>query len=211
MKRLDRVYPMTVLEQMTSLPRLGFQQLADRDAVQAWADLLAERLSRLDESRVSYEVGLREDDERRLAYTVIWVVNHGVRRGYVLDRGFLASTDYGTLASFGEHVAGLMAEGGVVKKGEKLEAVTSLAEALEWLQTEALRGQSRQRYKGLGEMNPDQLWETTLDAEARTLLQVRVEHADDAEDLFSTLMGDLVEPRRAFIQKNALNVANLDV
>ena len=128
-----------------------------------------------------------------------------------LGRDFFASNEYTAIVELGKTLQGLIEAGAYVKRGEREQPVASFKEALDWLMAESRRGINTQRYKGLGEMNPEQLWETTLDPNVRTLLQVKANHAHEAEDVFSTLMGDVVEPRREFIQANALKVANLDV
>ena len=128
-----------------------------------------------------------------------------------ITRDFFASPEYEHIKSLGQQLDGLLSAGAFVQRGERKESVNSFKQALIWLMDEAKRGQSIQRYKGLGEMNPEQLWETTLDSENRRLLQVQIEDAVGADDIFTTLMGDQVEPRRDFIEKNALSVSNLDV
>jgi DNA gyrase subunit B len=211
MKRLERVYPLPVLGEMIYLPRLTPEQLKEQTEVQMWTEQLETKLSPFNTPRIQYEVTVKEDQDRHLYYPHVTTVRNGVRRYYVLNRDFFSSADYQAFAGFQARIDGLVQENGQVRKGEKAESVAGLAEALTWLQTEALRGQSRQRYKGLGEMNPDQLWETTMDPRSRTMLRVTIEDAIAADQVFTTLMGDQVEPRREFIEQNALAVANLDV
>lgn len=211
MRRLDRVYPLPVLGEMIYLPRLTVEQLNEEPDVQSWTEQLETRLSSFNTARIQYEVTVQEDKDRHLYYPHVTTVRNGVRRHYVLNRDYFASVDYQAFADFQERTTELVQEGGQIRKGEKTESVPGIAEALEWLQTEALRGQTRQRYKGLGEMNPDQLWETTMDPGSRTMLRVTIEDAIAADQVFTTLMGDQVEPRREFIEENALAVANLDV
>ena len=142
-------------------------------------------------------------------------MRHGNVNVTSIDADFVVSNDYAVLANAAATFQGLMGEGAIVRRGEgekmKEFAVREFHEAMIWLREEAERGVSKQRYKGLGEMNPEQLWETTIDPNSRRLIQVRIEDALAANDIFATLMGDQVEPRRDFIERNALAVANLDI
>ncbi len=212
MKRLERVYPLAVLEQLLFVPRLTAEDLKERATVAEWLDRLSTQVAaQTPASRLEYRYEVREDVERQIFHPAVSVIQHGVQRDYEFGHEFFVSPDYREYADFGEKMAALVTEEGLVRKGDKEQAVTSFKEALDWLQAEALRGQSRQRFKGLGEMNPAQLWETTMDPRKRTMLRVSIEDAIAADQVFSTLMGDQVEPRRQFIEENALAVANLDI
>jgi DNA gyrase subunit B len=124
---------------------------------------------------------------------------------------FFDSADYKKIIAMGEKLQGLLAEDAYIAKGDKKKEISDFKSALDWLMEEAKRGQHIQRYKGLGEMNPEQLWDTTMNPQTRRLLRVRIEDAIGADLVFTTLMGDEVEPRREFIEKNALTVENLDI
>ena len=136
---------------------------------------------------------------------------HGQDRDDVFGEDFFLSADFHFLSRFARRLDGLLEEGAYVKRGERTLASRDFIEIMEWLVEEAKRGLSIQRYKGLGEMNPEQLWETTMDPETRRLTRVNIEDAIAADEVFTTLMGDQVGPRREFIEQNALTAANLDV
>jgi DNA gyrase subunit B len=136
---------------------------------------------------------------------------HGAVAQYRFDNEFAGSAEYAALVALGERLRDLFRTEAVVQRGDKTQKTARFEDAMEWLMAEARRGQTIQRYKGLGEMNPEQLWETTMDAATRRMLKVSVDDIVAAEEVFSTLMGDQVEPRREFIERNALYVSNLDV
>lgn len=136
--------------------------------------------------------------------------HHGNLKLGLIDGDFIASGDYTQLRKTAELLADLMKAGATISRGEKQQTVSRFSEAMQWLFNEVERGISKQRYKGLGEMNPEQLWETTMDPTVRRLLKVQIEDAIGADQIFSTLMGELVEPRRAFIETNALTARNID-
>ena len=138
-------------------------------------------------------------------------MQHGVEHRTRIDADFVHSGDYAQIKKTAAVLQGLLAEGAHVKFGEHQHPVKEFRDAIDWILTEAQRGVSVQRYKGLGEMNPEQLWETTMDPKVRRLLRAQIEDAIGADEIFSTLMGDAVEPRRNFIETNALGVRNLDV
>jgi DNA gyrase subunit B len=138
-------------------------------------------------------------------------IEHGSTTEKHIHREFFDSAEYRRIAELGKTLTGLLQPDAYVSKAEQRQEVGSFRQAINWLLDQARKGQQIQRYKGLGEMNPTQLWDTTINPDSRRLIQVRIEDAFAANDIFATLMGDQVEPRREFIEKNALAVSNLDI
>ncbi len=213
MGRLAHRYPRQLLEAIIETsPALRSSSLADEAKVKSWCDEVKKKLDEdYSGSGVKFEMTVTTDEEHENKIPVLKYTHHGVTTEYHLKQSFFNSTDYNYLADLGEKIANLLGDDAFVQRGEQRKSVKSFAEAVEWLMKQGQKGLTLQRYKGLGEMNPDQLWETTMDPEARRLIQICVEDAVVADKMFTTLMGDQVEPRRAFIEENALAVENLDI
>ncbi|MBD1573952.1 DNA topoisomerase (ATP-hydrolyzing) subunit B [Vibrio sp. S17_S38] len=210
-KRMSRRYPLAMINELTYIPRLTAEMCKDALQVQAWGQKLVEQLNAKEVGASQYSLEVEKHEELGVSIVKLVVRTHGVMHEYVVSLDLLNSKEYARLADLSEALDGLIEDGAYVKRGERLQPVSTFVEALDWLIKESRRGLSLQRYKGLGEMNPDQLWETTMDPETRRMMQVTINDAVAADELFTTLMGDQVEPRRKFIEDNALKVANLDV
>ncbi len=210
--RLSRLYPAAVMREMIYLPPITEDMVKDQSLMNDWLDSLRGRIEiATAKENTAYEISLFEDQERHEFYPLVSTLSHGLRTDYKFARDFVTSTEYRGIRELGERLQGLLEPGAYIKRGEKTEEVDDFGDALEWLMVQAEKGYNIQRYKGLGEMNPEQLWDTTMNPESRRMLKVTVEDAIAADQIFTTLMGDAVEPRREFIEQNALKVANLDV
>ncbi len=209
--RLSRLYTAEVLWEMVYGDALTVEQMRDEQTVTRFCAQLGERLLSVAAKGSAYTVVVRKDQERQLYFPVVKLLAHGVESETQYHQEFFASGEYRSLVALGATINTLVEEDGYFQRGDKTLATRRFADGLEWLMAEARKGYSIQRYKGLGEMNPEQLWETTMDPEVRRMLKVTIEDAVAADQIFTTLMGDQVEPRRLFIEDNALSVANLDV
>jgi len=210
-KRWGRRYDENVLRAMMWLQKITENDLDDVKAFSSWCTQLEDRLETLDGSGPRYRVRIQQHQDDADASLVVSRDHFGVTALIIIHQGFFRSPEYRQIAAIGAELKDLLQPGAVVARGKEQTEVDNFPEAIDWLMSQAKKGQNIQRYKGLGEMNPDQLWETTVNPETRRLLQVRIEDAVAADEIFTTLMGDQVEPRREFIEHNALAVANLDV
>ena len=209
--RLGRLYSEMVLWEMVYGLSLTLEQMKEEPTVSVFCEQLSERLLSVAAKGSRYSVLVRKDQERQLYFPVVKLLSHGVESETEYHHEFFSSGEYRSLIALGETLNNLIEEDGYFQRGEKVLQTRVFADGLNWLMTEARKGYNIQRYKGFGEMNPEQLWETTMDPDVRRMLKVTVEDAIAADQMFTTLMGDQVEPRREFIEDNALSVANLDI
>ncbi|HET9679876.1 MAG TPA: DNA topoisomerase (ATP-hydrolyzing) subunit B [Gammaproteobacteria bacterium] len=209
--RWARRYDARVLDAMIYLPRINEDSFADSEKLGAWLTDLETRLNAIQDASTQYSVKLVPAVEGDGQEIMVRRIHHGLSQERNIQPEFFSSAEYEQIIGLGERIVGLLNEGAYVARGERRQNVDTFKQAIDWLMAESRRGQSTQRYKGLGEMNPTQLWETTMDPDTRRLMQVKIEDAVAADDIFTTLMGDAVEPRRDFIERNALDVVNLDI
>jgi len=200
-----------LLTALMDAPAVDEALVHDAQGFQSWADGVAARINNRGLGRAQYRLTAHAAKGEESGALRINKLQHGLSSEALLSQAFFAGNDYAAIRIIANQINGLIVPGAVISRGSKQQAVKTFGEAQSWLMDEAKKGRTIQRFKGLGEMNPEQLWETTVNPESRRLLQVRVEDAVAADQIFSTLMGDVVEPRRAFIENNALRVSNLDV
>ena len=210
--RLARLYPTELLEAMIFTRPLAEADLKERQQVTDWLTALGTTLQEHQPGVVNnYSFTVKEDPERQLFLPEAKHTLHGLERLYLFSQDFFHSGEYRNLTDLGKTLEGLLEPGAYIKRGDRTHELSSFAQAITWLTADAMKGHSLQRYKGLGEMNPDQLWETTMNPETRRMLQVTIDDAIGTDQLFTTLMGDQVDPRREFIEANALTAENLDI
>ncbi len=214
-ERLGRRFNKNFLHLMVESEAVTSETLNDFDAATAWTNEVLPHLKAIGEKeKIEYQISVEPvtDIEADAKFQIrLQQREHGTLSSQAYDSEFFGSKEYLQIVELGQALQGLLSDSSYIQRGEKTQDVQSFKEAIDWLFNEAKRGQNIQRYKGLGEMNPEQLWETTMNAEARRLLQVTIKDAINADQVFTTLMGDEVEPRRDFIESNALQVEHLDV
>ena len=207
--RWARRYDDRFLEQLLYVPTLNTETFDRIDSLRDWCRTLETKLNSLDDVSRRYRLGVQTmASGHRIE---LQRFEHGLSTEKHISREFFDSAEYLRIAELGQTLSDLMGPGAHVDRHDERQEVASFKGAMTWLFEQAKKGQSIQRYKGLGEMNASQLWDTTINPETRRLMQVRIEDAVAADDIFTTLMGDAVEPRREFIEKNALQVSNLDI
>lgn len=203
-------YDRNLLEALVDFMPLELENLRNAGPGEG-LDALAKHLNQGNLGSARFTLELQEPNEQRPAAVLVTRSHMGEQHIQVLPLSALESGELRGIHQAAQLLHGLVREGAVITRGAKSIEVESFAQARNWLLDEAKRGRQIQRFKGLGEMNPEQLWDTTVNPDTRRLLQVRIEDAVAADQIFSTLMGDVVEPRRDFIEDNALKVANLDI
>ena len=204
-----RKYPEELTQALVKVDKLTPELMSDETAVQQWSESLIEVLRQNPDANPA--VAVQFDPETNVYVPEVTLLLKGVSEKIALPLNFLSGPEYRAIAAMIDQLHGLLEAGAFIQRGERRTDVEHFSEAFDWLQKEARRGVDLQRYKGLGEMNPEQLWETTMDQSVRRMLRVSVDDAIGADRMFTTLMGDHVEPRREFIEKNALSVVNLAV
>ena len=210
--RMARLFPTELLEAVIFSPRLKEEELKDKATVESWTEKLKQSLADCHPGLAeNYVFSTKMDEERSLFLPQAVLNMHGLERSFTMNQDFFHGGEYAALADLGDTLDGLIEPGAYVKRGDRTQDVKTFGEAMDWLTRDAMKGHYLQRYKGLGEMNPEQLWETTMNPETRRMLQVTIDDAIGADQLFNTLMGDQVEPRREFIEENALAVQELDI
>ena len=210
-KKLSKAYPLIVLETMLKVSPLSLEMTKDKAAVELWAEEIQTLLNVDVKTGMSYKFDVIKDDEKDQYFPRVLVFVHGISTPYTFGEEFIDSSSYKKMTELTQAIDGIFSKNSYIQRGEKQQIVAGFKDALAWLMKEAQRGLMIQRYKGLGEMNPEQLWDTTMDPATRRMMKVNIEDAVAADQIFTTLMGDEVEPRRLFIQSNALEVSNLDV
>jgi DNA gyrase subunit B len=210
-RRWARRYDERFLDQLLYLPELTTEAFDRIDSLRDWCRLLDQRLNSLDDVSRRYRVGVETIAGGGGQRISLQRVEHGLTAQKHVPREFFDSAEYRRIAELAQTLNDLMGPGAFIVRGDERQEIASFKAAMAWLFEQAKKGQTIQRYKGLGEMNASQLWDTTINPETRRLMQVRIEDAVAADDIFTTLMGDAVEPRREFIEKNALQVSNLDI
>ncbi|VFP80086.1 DNA topoisomerase (ATP-hydrolyzing) subunit B [Candidatus Erwinia haradaeae] len=208
-KKLERYYPTELLNALIYHKTLS--DLTGEMVVEEW---LQDLLNDLNDNNINggfYEGIVQKNHQLDLFEPILRGRIHGVEMEYFLDNDFICSETYQRISILGRELRGLIKQDAYVARGDRRQSVFSFEQAVNWLISESRRGLSVQRYKGLGEMNPEQLWETTMNPKSRRMFLVTIQDALKTDQLFSTLMGDTVEPRRAFIETNALRAAHIDI
>jgi DNA gyrase subunit B len=209
--KLSHRFDVTMLTALLEHTPLEPALWAEPAAMQAWLQQAERRLAASGLGKPTYKLSLRPAHAEQLAAIEVVREQHGLSHTWFLPQPFFSSNEFRPILAISQQIAGMIQPDAVVRRGNASRGVLSFVEARNWLLDEAKKGRSIQRFKGLGEMNPEQLWETTVNPETRRMLQVGVEDAIAADQMFSMLMGEAVEPRRDFIEANALKVANLDI